>query len=107
VIAQMHGSEPAETLPLDIRATAFQRRVWTYLQSLGFGTTRSYAEVAKAIRRPSAVRAVARACASNPVAIAIPCHRIVRSDGQLGGYRWGLQRKQALLQIEASQAGGN
>jgi AraC family transcriptional regulator, regulatory protein of adaptative response / methylated-DNA-[protein]-cysteine methyltransferase len=107
VIAQMRGLEPAETLPLDIRATAFQRRVWSYLQSLGFGTTRSYAEVAKAIRRPSAVRAVARACASNPVAIAIPCHRIVRSDGQLGGYRWGLQRKEALLQMEASPAGGN
>jgi len=104
VIRQMRGFKPAETLPLDIRATAFQRRVWTYLQSLGFGTTRSYAEVAKAIRRPSAVRAVARACATNPVAMAIPCHRIVRSDGQLGGYRWGLHRKEALLQMEASKA---
>jgi AraC family transcriptional regulator of adaptative response/methylated-DNA-[protein]-cysteine methyltransferase len=102
VVSRMRGSEPAETLPLDIRATAFQRRVWTYLQSLGFGETRSYAEVARAIRRPTAVRAVARACATNPVAIAIPCHRIVRTDGNLGGYRWGLERKQALLQMEAA-----
>jgi AraC family transcriptional regulator of adaptative response/methylated-DNA-[protein]-cysteine methyltransferase len=107
VIGQMRGSEPAETLPLDIRATAFQRRVWTYLQSLGFGETRSYADVARAIRRPSAVRAVARACARNPVAIAIPCHRIVRTDGNLGGYRWGLQRKETLLQMEGAKQRGN
>ena len=102
IIAKMRGSEPAESLPLDIRATAFQRRVWTYLQSLRAGETKSYAEVAKAIRRPSAVRAVARACATNPVAIAIPCHRVVRSDGESGGYRWGMQRKEKLLQMEAS-----
>jgi AraC family transcriptional regulator of adaptative response/methylated-DNA-[protein]-cysteine methyltransferase len=105
VIGQMRGSEPADSLPLDIRSTAFQRRVWTYLQSLGFGETRSYADVAKAIRRPSAVRAVARACATNPVAIAIPCHRVIRSDGQLGGYRWGHRRKEALLQMEAGKPG--
>lgn len=104
VIEKIRGSEPAESLPLDIRATAFQRRVWTYLQSLGAGETKSYSEVAKAIRRPSAVRAVARACASNPVAIAIPCHRVVRSDGDSGGYRWGFQRKQKLLQMEAGGA---
>jgi len=103
VMRQMKGLESASSLPLDIQATAFQRRVWTYLQSISFGETRSYSEVAKSIRQPSAVRAVARACATNPVAIAIPCHRIVRSDGDLGGYRWGIQRKKALLEMEASR----
>lgn len=98
----LSGPETARALPLDIRATAFQRRVWTYLQSIGFGETRSYSDVAKAIKRPSAVRAVARACATNPVAVAIPCHRIVRSNGELGGYRWGLKRKKALLEMESS-----
>jgi len=99
----MQGLEVAPSLPLDIQATAFQRRVWTYLQSLRFGETRTYTDVAKAIRQPSAVRAVAHACASNPVAIAIPCHRILRSNGELGGYRWGLQRKKALLEMEAAK----
>lgn len=103
VIDKIRGSEPSESLPLDIRATAFQRRVWTYLQSLGVGEMKSYSQVAKAIRRPSAVRAVARACATNPVAIVIPCHRVVRSDGESGGYRWGLQRKKKLLQMEAAK----
>ncbi len=92
----------AGALPLDIQATAFQRRVWTHLQSIAFGKTQSYSQVAKAIRRPSAVRAVARACATNPVAIAIPCHRVVRSNGDLAGYRWGLARKKALLEMEAA-----
>jgi len=87
-------------LPLDIRATAFQRRVWAYLQSIPFGATRSYSQVAKGIGRPSAVRAVARACATNPVAVAIPCHRVVRQDGSMGGYRWGIERKKALLEME-------
>jgi AraC family transcriptional regulator, regulatory protein of adaptative response / methylated-DNA-[protein]-cysteine methyltransferase len=87
-------------LPLDIRATAFQRRVWAYLQSIPFGETKSYSQVAKAIGRPSACRAVARACATNPVAIAIPCHRVVREDGSMGGYRWGIERKKALLAME-------
>jgi AraC family transcriptional regulator of adaptative response/methylated-DNA-[protein]-cysteine methyltransferase len=91
----------ASALPLDIQATAFQRRVWSYLQSIAFGKTRSYSQVAKAIRQPSAVRAVARACAANPVAIAIPCHRVLRSNGELGGYRWGTERKKALLEMEA------
>lgn len=103
VIDKIRGSEPSEMLPLDIRATAFQRRVWTYLQSLGLGETNSYSQVAKAIRRPSAVRAVARACATNPVAIVIPCHRVVRSNGESGGYRWGMQRKEKLLQMEAAK----
>jgi AraC family transcriptional regulator of adaptative response/methylated-DNA-[protein]-cysteine methyltransferase len=96
----------ASALPLDIQATAFQRRVWSYLQSIAFGETRSYSQVAKAIRRPSAVRAVARACATNPVAIAIPCHRVLRANGDLGGYRWGVERKKALLAMEAA-SGGN
>lgn len=103
VMRHMSGVEIATTLPLDIQATAFQRRVWSYLQSIGFGETRSYSQVAKAIRQPSAVRAVAHACATNPVAIAIPCHRVVRSDGDIAGYRWGLQRKKTLLEIEAAK----
>jgi AraC family transcriptional regulator, regulatory protein of adaptative response / methylated-DNA-[protein]-cysteine methyltransferase len=102
---QLAGHPLSEQLPLDIRATAFQRRVWAYLQSLPLGATRSYGDVAKAIGQPSAARAVARACATNPVAIAIPCHRIVRGDGNLGGYRWGIQRKRALLEMEQRQAG--
>jgi AraC family transcriptional regulator of adaptative response/methylated-DNA-[protein]-cysteine methyltransferase len=101
VVRRIGNSEALQSLPLDIQATAFQRRVWSYLQSIGFGKTKSYSEVAKAIRRPSAVRAVARACATNPVAIAIPCHRVLRANGDLGGYRWGLQRKKALLEIES------
>jgi AraC family transcriptional regulator, regulatory protein of adaptative response / methylated-DNA-[protein]-cysteine methyltransferase len=103
VVQRIAGAERSSSLPIDIQATAFQRRVWSYLQSIDFGETRSYTEVAKAIRHPSAVRAVARACATNPVAIAIPCHRVLRSNGDLGGYRWGLQRKKALLEIESSQ----
>jgi AraC family transcriptional regulator of adaptative response/methylated-DNA-[protein]-cysteine methyltransferase len=101
VVRQISNSTPSSSLPLDIRATAFQRLVWTYLQSIGAGETRSYSDVAKAIRRPSAIRAVARACAANPVAIAIPCHRVVRANGDMGGYRWGMQRKNKLLQLEA------
>jgi AraC family transcriptional regulator, regulatory protein of adaptative response / methylated-DNA-[protein]-cysteine methyltransferase len=103
LINHMRGTEIANDLPLDIQATAFQRRVWTYLQSIAFGQTRSYSEVANAICHPSAVRAVAHACAMNPVAIAIPCHRIVRSNGDLAGYRWGLERKRALLEIESAK----
>lgn len=101
LMRHMRDLKVASDLPLDIQATAFQRRVWSYLQTIKFGETRSYSDVAKAIKQPSAVRAVARACAANPVAIAIPCHRVVRSNGEMGGYRWGLQRKKALLQIEA------
>jgi AraC family transcriptional regulator of adaptative response/methylated-DNA-[protein]-cysteine methyltransferase len=100
MLSQMTGRELNATLPLDIRATAFQRRVWTYLQSIPFGETRSYLQVAKAIGRPTASRAVARACATNPVAVAIPCHRVVREDGGLSGYRWGMERKKALLEME-------
>src|SRR5437899_11083386 len=100
LLQQMKGQTLNYPLPLDIRATAFQRRVWSYLQSIPFGDTRSYIEVAKAIGKPSASRAVARACATNPVAVAIPCHRVVRESGDLAGYRWGVERKQALLEME-------
>jgi AraC family transcriptional regulator of adaptative response/methylated-DNA-[protein]-cysteine methyltransferase len=100
LLRQMRGKDTNSALPLDIRATAFQRRVWAYLQSIPFGATRSYSEVAKGIGRPTAVRAVARACATNPVAVAIPCHRVVREDGSMGGYRWGIERKKALLEME-------
>lgn len=94
--------EDRKTLPLDIQATAFQRLVWEQLREIPYGGTRSYGEVAKRIGRPKAARAVARACATNPVAIAIPCHRVVRENGDPGGYRWGLRRKQNLLALEKS-----
>jgi AraC family transcriptional regulator, regulatory protein of adaptative response / methylated-DNA-[protein]-cysteine methyltransferase len=102
LLKQMNHKTTNASLPLDIRATAFQRRVWKYLQSIPFGATRSYRQVARGIGRPTAARAVARACATNPVAVAIPCHRVVRGDGSLGGYRWGMERKKTLLQIERS-----
>ena len=104
VLHRIQGEHLHSSLPLDIQATAFQRRVWTYLQSIPTGATRSSAQVAKAIGQPTATRAVARACATNPVAVAIPCHRIVRSDGAMGGYRWGMERKKTLLELEREQA---
>ena len=90
-------------LPLDIQGTAFQQRVWQALRSIPPGSTASYAEIAERIGHPTAARAVARACASNPLAVAIPCHRVVRTDGALSGYRWGVARKRALLKREASE----
>jgi len=104
LLQQMGGQKVNPSLPLDIRATAFQRRVWSYLQSIPFGGTRSYSQVAKAIGKPSASRAVARACGTNPVAVVIPCHRVVRESGEMGGYRWGVERKQALLEMEQRSA---
>lgn len=89
-------------LPLDIRGTAFQQQVWQALRGIPAGSTASYAEIARRIGRPKAVRAVAQACAANDLAVAIPCHRVVRSDGDLSGYRWGVARKRALLEREAS-----
>jgi AraC family transcriptional regulator of adaptative response/methylated-DNA-[protein]-cysteine methyltransferase len=88
-------------LPLDIRGTAFQRRVWRALSEVPPGSTTSYAEIAKKLRAPKAVRAVAQACAANTLAVAIPCHRVVRTDGGVSGYRWGVERKRALLEREA------
>jgi AraC family transcriptional regulator of adaptative response/methylated-DNA-[protein]-cysteine methyltransferase len=104
LLKHMRGKEMDSSLPLDIQATAFQRRVWTYLQAIPFGQTRSYSEVAKAIGQPKAARAVARACATNSIAVEIPCHRVVREDGSMGGYRWGMERKKALLELESSPA---
>lgn len=100
LLREMDGKSTDPSLPLDIRATAFQRRVWRYLQSIPFGATRSYNQVARAIGQPTAARAVARACAANPVAVAIPCHRVVREGGSFGGYRWGMERKKTLLERE-------
>lgn len=104
VLRQMRGHKLSSSLPLDIQATAFQRKVWTYLQSIPFGATRSYTQVAKAIHQPSATRAVARACATNRIAVAIPCHRVVRESGDMGGYRWGVGRKKTLLEMERTEA---
>jgi AraC family transcriptional regulator, regulatory protein of adaptative response / methylated-DNA-[protein]-cysteine methyltransferase len=109
ILAYLNGKHPRIDLPLDIRATAFQGRVWDALRAIPYGATQSYGDVARAIGRPSAARAVARACASNPVSLVIPCHRVVRRDGDVGGYRWGAQRKQALLAAEraAGSSAGN
>ncbi len=95
----------AERLPLDVEATAFQRQVWQALRAIPSGSTASYAEVARSVGHPKAVRAVARACATNPVALVVPCHRVVHSDGSLSGYRWGQERKRVLLAEEKESAG--
>jgi AraC family transcriptional regulator of adaptative response/methylated-DNA-[protein]-cysteine methyltransferase len=96
----LDGSQPHLGLPLDLQATAFQLRVWEELRRIPYGATRSYKEVAEAIGQPSATRAVASACARNPVALITPCHRVIRESGELGGYRWGLERKRELLKQE-------
>ena len=100
LVDHLQGKHPRLDLPLDVQATAFQWSVWQKLKEIPYGSTRSYSEVARAIGRPSAVRAVARACATNPVALVIPCHRVVREDQSPGGYRWGIDRKRALLERE-------
>lgn len=104
LLRHLDGQTPHLDLPVDVRATAFQRRVWEALKAIPYGGTRSYSAVARAIGRPTAVRAVARACATNPVAVIVPCHRVVREDGGLGGYRWGVERKRALLARERAVA---
>ena len=101
VKSYVSGSRLHPDPPLDVRATDFQRTVWKRLRAIPPGQTRTYGQVASAIGRPSAARAVARACASNPVCLVVPCHRVVRGDGTLGGYRWGIARKQSLLEREA------
>ena len=103
ILHHLNGRQPRLDLPLDVRATAFQSRVWAALRSIPYGQTRSYKQIAKAIGRPKAIRAVARACATNPVSVIVPCHRVVRQDGNLAGYRWGLKRKRQLLAKEASK----
>jgi AraC family transcriptional regulator, regulatory protein of adaptative response / methylated-DNA-[protein]-cysteine methyltransferase len=100
LLAAIRGETTTIDLPLDVRATAFQMKVWETLRNIPSGETRSYSDVAREIGAPTAVRAVARACASNPVALAVPCHRVVRSDGDLAGYRWGVERKKKLLERE-------
>jgi len=102
VLQRIEGRPPHIELPLDLQATAFQRRVWKELQRIPRGSTRTYSQVAHSVGRPKAVRAVARACASNPVSIVVPCHRVIREDGALAGYRWGLSRKEQLLASERS-----
>ena len=100
ITAHFDGRQPHLDLPLDLRATAFQRRVWEALRKIPYGSTSSYSAIARAIGKPRATRAVARACATNPVAVVIPCHRVVSKGGDLGGYRWGVERKRALLEGE-------
>jgi len=100
VLERIEGRPPHIDLPLDLQATAFQRRVWKELQCIPRGRTRTYSQVARSLGEPRAVRAVARACASNPVSVVVPCHRVIREDGALAGYRWGLSRKEQLLAHE-------
>ena len=100
VAAGLTPSGAGVEVPLDVHGTPFQHQVWAELRRIVPGTRRSYQEVAASIGRPTAVRAVARACATNPVAVVVPCHRVVRGDGTLGGFRWGLHRKKALLDAE-------
>jgi len=100
ILEHLRGWQPHLDLPLDVRATTFQRRVWEALKSIPYGFTRSYGEIAHALGQHAASRAVARACAANPVPLLIPCHRVIRKDGTPGGYRWGIKRKCKLLAME-------
>ncbi len=104
ILDYLNGDEPHLELPLDVRATAFQWRVWQALKAIPYGETRSYSDIAIELGNPKAMRAVAGACASNQVALVIPCHRVVRENGDLGGYRWGIERKAALLEQEKRSA---
>jgi AraC family transcriptional regulator, regulatory protein of adaptative response / methylated-DNA-[protein]-cysteine methyltransferase len=104
VLERIEGGPPHADLPLDIRGTAFQERVWDALRAIPFGEVRSYGEVARGLGQPKAARAVARACATNPVAVVIPCHRVVPGSGGAGGYRWGAERKRRLLEREKAAA---
>jgi AraC family transcriptional regulator, regulatory protein of adaptative response / methylated-DNA-[protein]-cysteine methyltransferase len=100
IVSHLNGQEPDLDLPTDVKATAFQRRVWEELRRIPYGTTKTYGEVARSMGRPQAVRAVARACATNPTSVVVPCHRVIRKGGNLAGYRWGLDRKRTLLEME-------
>ncbi len=100
ILNYLEGQPMPSDLPVDVQATAFQRRVWEALRAIPYGSTRTYSEIARSLGHPQAARAVARACATNPVPLIVPCHRVVRTDGGLGGYRWGLERKRALLDQE-------
>lgn len=107
LLRHLSGAQPDIALPLDLQATAFQLRVWEELRRIPYGTTLSYGKVAVAIGHPTATRAVASACAKNPVALITPCHRVIRESGELGGYRWGLERKAQLLELEKEQSALN
>ena len=96
----LEGKMPSPDLPVHVRATAFQRRVWDTLRAIPYGSTSSYGEIAAALGQPTASRAVAQACGANPVALVVPCHRVVGAKGNLGGYRWGAWRKERLLRME-------
>jgi AraC family transcriptional regulator of adaptative response/methylated-DNA-[protein]-cysteine methyltransferase len=100
IVAYLEGERTGADIPLDLQASAFQWKVWNALRKIPLGETRSYTELAAAIGSPKAVRAVANACADNRVALVIPCHRVVRQSGELGGYRWGLERKRKLIERE-------
>jgi len=104
IVGHLKGHEPQLDLPTDVQATAFQRRVWEELRKIPYGKTATYTEVARRIGQPTGVRAVARACATNPVSVVVPCHRVVRKGGDLAGYRWGTERKQALLENESRRS---
>lgn len=104
IVAHLEGREPHLDLPIDVRATAFQEQVWQALRSIPAGTTRTYGEIAQAIGKPGAARAVGQACGSNPIALIVPCHRVVAGGGTIGGYRWGVERKRSLLAAEREQA---
>jgi len=105
VVATVEGDQSHPDIPLDVQASAFQWKVWRELQKIPFGETRSYTDIANAIGSPTAVRAVASAIANNRVAVVIPCHRVVRQGGELGGYRWGVERKRRLLEKERATRG--
>jgi AraC family transcriptional regulator of adaptative response/methylated-DNA-[protein]-cysteine methyltransferase len=104
IVRHLAGAQPQLDLPTDVIATAFQRRVWEALRRIPSGAICSYSEIARLLGQPRAARAVARACATNPTAIVVPCHRVIRGDGTLGGYRWGLHRKKSLLEQELRYA---
>ena len=104
MVDYLSGNLPLPELPCDVKATAFQLRVWEELRKIPIGTTRSYSDIAVSIGQPTAIRAVACACATNPIALIVPCHRVVPKAGGLGGYRWGVARKQALLDLEKQYA---
>jgi AraC family transcriptional regulator of adaptative response/methylated-DNA-[protein]-cysteine methyltransferase len=102
IVDHLRGQEPSLDLPTDVQATAFQRRVWEELRRIPYGSTRTYTQIARAVGKPKAIRAVARACARNPVSVVVPCHRVVRQDGSLAGYRWGIDRKRKLINHETA-----
>lgn len=102
ILDHLRGGEPSLDLPTDVQATAFQRRVWEELRRIPYGATRTYTQIARAVGKPAAIRAIARACATNPVSVVVPCHRVVRQDGSLAGYRWGVDRKRRLIDHEAA-----